>query len=83
MVTSIVVSDISIFGSAVFSLEDYMLNPPDHMEWVDGKLVEKIGMGAKHSRIQARLAANWINYKTSSGHGGEVYTEDNRTRALS
>ena len=61
--------------SNVFSLEDYLLDPPDRMEWVDGILVEKNGMTAKHGRIQARLAAYWINYKHSSGQGGEVYTE--------
>ena len=58
-----------------FSLEDYMLNPPDYMEWVDGQLLEKTGMSAKHGRIQARLASYWLNYKTSSGQEGEVYTE--------
>ena len=75
MVSSAIVSDTSQVESKVFSLEDYILNPPEHMEWVDGQLVEKQGMAAKHSRIQARLAAYWINYKTSSGQGGEVYTE--------
>lgn len=71
MVTSTPVLD----QSKAFSSEDYMLNPPDNTEWVDGQLVEKQGMTAKHSRIQARLAAYWINYKTSSGQGGDVYTE--------
>lgn len=75
MVTSAVVSDASKVESKVISLEDYMLNPPEHMEWVDGQLVEKQGMAAKHSRIQARLARYWGNYMTSSGQGGEVYTE--------
>jgi Uma2 family endonuclease len=59
----------------VFSLEDYMLNPPDYMEWVDGQLLEKTGMSAKHGRIQARLARYWGNYKDDSGQGGDVYTE--------
>lgn len=36
MVTSTVVSNVS----EVFSLEDYMLNPPEHMEWVDGQLLK-------------------------------------------
>lgn len=43
-------------ATEVFSLEDYMLSPPDSTEWVDGQLVEKTGMTAKHGRIQARLA---------------------------
>ncbi len=68
-------SNVSNAESNVFSLEDYMLNPPEHMEWRDGKLVEKEAMPAKHSRVQARLAACWINYKNSSNQGGEVYTE--------
>jgi Uma2 family endonuclease len=71
-----------------FTLEDWMRNPPDRMEWVDGKLVEKNpvnwgdeqpfeknGMTLKHSRIQARLARYWGSYMTSSGQNGEVYTE--------
>ncbi|NEQ21277.1 MAG: Uma2 family endonuclease [Microcoleus sp. SIO2G3] len=70
MVTSIV-SD----PSEILSLEDYMLHPPDNTEWVDGQLVEKQGTTAKHSRTQARLAAYWINYLTSSRQGGDVYTE--------
>ncbi|MBC6476492.1 MAG: Uma2 family endonuclease [Hormoscilla sp. GM7CHS1pb] len=52
--------------SNVFSLEDYMLDPPDRMEWVDGILVEKNGKTAKHGRIQARLAAYWIDYNLHS-----------------
>lgn len=59
----------------VFTLEDYMLNPPERTEWVDGQLVEKNGMTAKHGRTQARLATYWRNYMTSSGQDGEVYTE--------
>ena len=62
MVTSRVVSN----SSEVFSLEDYMRNPPDGTEWVDGQLVQKNGMTAKHGRIQARLARYWGNYMISS-----------------
>lgn len=61
--------------SKIFSLEDWVLNPPDGKEWVDGELVEKNGVTLKHSRIQAKLATDWINYKDSSGQGGEVYTD--------
>ncbi|MBE9125635.1 MULTISPECIES: Uma2 family endonuclease [unclassified Coleofasciculus] len=75
MVSAIAASNESKINSKVFSVDDYLLNPPEHMEWVDGQLVEKQGMTAKHSRIQAKLAAYWINYKTSSGQGGDVYTE--------
>jgi len=69
MATSII-SNIS-----KFSLEDWMLNPPARMEWVDGQLVEKNGMTLKHGRIQAKLATYWKNYITSTGQGGEVYTD--------
>jgi Uma2 family endonuclease len=55
------------------SLEDFMANPPDDMEWVDGQIAEKNGMTVKHSRIQSRLDRSWGNYKDSSGQGGEVY----------
>lgn len=59
----------------VFSLEDYMQNPPDGMEWVDGQLVEKNGMTLPHGEIQATLSAYWRNYSFSSGQGGKVYTD--------
>ncbi|MCT7980314.1 Uma2 family endonuclease [Laspinema olomoucense] len=58
-----------------FTLEDFMKNPPENMEWVDQKLVEKTGMTLRHSEIQSRLSRYWGNYKTESGQGGEVYVE--------
>lgn len=58
-----------------FSLEDFMLNPPDHMEWVDGQLIETTGMTVKHSRIQSRLDGYWRNYSSASGQGGEPHIE--------
>ncbi|MCT7982805.1 Uma2 family endonuclease [Laspinema sp. A4] len=58
-----------------FTLEDFMKNPPENMEWVDEKLVEKTGMTLRHSEIQSRLSRYWGNYKTESGQGGEVYVE--------
>lgn len=57
------------------TIEEFMANPPEEMEWVDGKLVEKNGMTLKHSRVQSRLVRYWGNYKDSSGQGGETYTE--------
>ena len=57
------------------SLEDFIANPPDDMEWVDGQIAEKNGMTVKHSRIQSRLDYSWRSYQISSGQGGEVYTE--------
>ena len=58
-----------------FSLEDFMANPPENMEWVDGQLVEKTGMTIKHSIVQTRLAWGWKNFITQSGQGGEVAVE--------
>lgn len=58
-----------------FSLEDFMANPPDHQEWVDGQLVETTGMTIKHSQIQCRLGRYWGNYAVESGQGGDAYTE--------
>ena len=58
-----------------FPLEDFLQNPPDRMEWVDGQLVEKNGMTLKHGRIQAKLATYWGNYKDNHNLGGETYTE--------
>ena len=58
-----------------FSLEDFMANPPDRMEWADGQLVETTGVTVKHSRIQARLVRCWGNYLNECGQGGEVYVE--------
>ncbi|MEG4941949.1 Uma2 family endonuclease [Microcoleus sp. F4-D5] len=59
----------------VISLEEFLVKPPDRMEWVDGNLVEKTGMTFKHSLAQSKLARFWGNYKDSSGQGGEVLTE--------
>ncbi len=58
-----------------FSLEEFMANPPERMEWVDGQLVETTGMTVKHSRIQGNLVFYWKKYKIESGQGGEVYVE--------
>jgi len=70
MVTSTILTNVS-----TFSLEDWMQNPPDNTEWVDGQLVEKNPVTLKHSRIQFKLGYYWKSYTESSGQGGEVYTE--------
>ncbi|MEG3844940.1 Uma2 family endonuclease [Microcoleus sp. herbarium14] len=59
----------------ILSLEEFLVKPPDRMEWVDGNLVEKTGMTFKHGLAQVNLATSWKNYKNSSGQGGEVVTE--------
>jgi Uma2 family endonuclease len=56
-----------------FTLEEFMANPLDQIEWVDGKLVEKDGVTVKHGKIQSRLGCAWANYMISSKQGGEVY----------
>ena len=56
-----------------FTLEEFMANPPDNMEWVDGQLVEKNGATLKHGKIQSRLGCAWANYRTLSKNGGELY----------
>lgn len=58
-----------------FSLDDFMVNPPEKMEWVNGELVEKNGMTLRHGKLQLRLGRYWNDYKESSGQGGEVYTD--------
>ncbi|MEG4054834.1 MULTISPECIES: Uma2 family endonuclease [unclassified Microcoleus] len=59
----------------VISLDEFLVKPPDRMEWVDGNLVEKTGMTFKHGVAQSKLSSHWRNYKNSSGQGGEVVTE--------
>ncbi|MBD2680370.1 MULTISPECIES: Uma2 family endonuclease [Nostoc] len=59
----------------IHSLEDFMANPPDGMEWVDGQLLEKTGMTLKHSEIQGNLYFYWRSYINSNQLGGKVYTE--------
>jgi Uma2 family endonuclease len=59
----------------LLSLEEWLLNPVDGTEWVDGQLIEKVGMTLKHSRVQRQLSSRWAIYKDANGLGGEVYTE--------
>lgn len=65
MATSIVISN----NPKILSLEDWMQNPPDSTEWVNGELVEKTGMTLKHSEIQGSLCFYWRSYTDSSGQG--------------
>ncbi|MDB9312976.1 Uma2 family endonuclease [Spirulina sp. CS-785/01] len=59
----------------ITSLEDWLENPPERTEWVNGELFEKNGITLKHSKAQSRLSRQWANYIESSNQGGEVYTE--------
>jgi len=70
MVTSPVISKSQI----ILSLEDWMQNPPNNTEWIDGELREKTGITLKHSKVQSNLSFYWRSYKYSSGQGGKVYT---------
>ncbi len=57
------------------TLEEFLANPPDHQEWINGELTETTGMTIRHSKIQAKLARLWGNYLDNSQQGGDVYTE--------
>jgi Uma2 family endonuclease len=43
---------------------------PEYMELVDGELVEKTGMTAKHGLAQANLSSEWLHFSRTSGQGG-------------
>jgi Uma2 family endonuclease len=76
-----------ILNPSIRSLEDWMDNPPDgtewvdgkliakHPEWVDGEFIEPNGMTLKHSQVQSRLVRQWGSFKDDHDLGGEVYTE--------
>ena len=57
------------------SLDESTLILPEHMEWVDGQLIEKNGMTLQHSEIQINLGFYWKRYTISGGQGGKVYTD--------
>jgi Uma2 family endonuclease len=58
------------------SLDEWAIAPPSGgLEWVNGNLIEKIGMTLQHSRVQSRVGRLWGNHIEASGCGGEVYTE--------
>jgi Uma2 family endonuclease len=57
------------------TLEDFLANPPEHQEWINGEIKETTGMTLRHSKIQAKLSRLWGNYLIDCGQGGDVYTE--------
>jgi Uma2 family endonuclease len=71
----IVTTEPSTEEQSLFSLEDFMLHPPHHMEWIDGELVETTGMTLRHSLVQGRLVSEWRNHAFSTQQRGEVYPE--------
>ncbi|MBW4680039.1 MAG: hypothetical protein KME19_07990 [Microcoleus vaginatus WJT46-NPBG5] len=48
-------SNIQAGTSNKISLEEWMQNPPESMEGMNGELEEKTGMTLKHSQIPAKL----------------------------
>ncbi len=70
-----VVSSEPFTSSESECLSKEIVNLPEHMECVDGKLIEKTGMTFKHSVTQANIAYYWRNHIISSGQGGKVCTE--------
>ncbi|NJP09796.1 MAG: Uma2 family endonuclease [Leptolyngbyaceae cyanobacterium RU_5_1] len=70
-----IITPIASDQSKSVSLEEFVLNPPAHMEWVDGQLVEKDGMTLKTGRVQSKLGFYWRAYQNDQNLGGEVYTE--------
>lgn len=61
--------------SKPFTLEDFIANPPQDMEWVDGELVEKTGMTVKHGIVQGRIGRYWSDYAAIHEPGGEASPE--------
>jgi Uma2 family endonuclease len=57
------------------SPEEFLAEPPENMELIEGKLVEKTGMTLRHAQVQSRLSYYWKNYLLSEDIGGDVYTE--------
>ena len=58
------------------SLDEWATEPPSGgQEWIDGNLIEKIGMTIQHGRLQNRVGWLWKNHIETSCLGGEVYTE--------
>jgi Uma2 family endonuclease len=48
---------IATISKPTFTLEDYLANPPEHQEWVNGELQETTGMTVRHSELQAKLGS--------------------------
>ncbi|MGD1715534.1 Uma2 family endonuclease [Dapis sp. BLCC M172] len=70
-----ITSPVVVKKSTEYTLEDWVQNPPEKKEWVNGQLLDKNGMTLKHSRIQGNLYFYWRSYKDSSEQGGKVYTD--------
>jgi Uma2 family endonuclease len=71
----VILSTATVTSSQSESLSTEAANLPEHMECVDGELIETTGMTFKHSVTQANLTSYWRNYMISSQKGGKVCTE--------
>jgi len=65
----------SALTEIAFTLNDFIADPPEEKEWINGSLVEKTGMTIRHSKLQSVISWLWRNYLLESGQGGEVYVE--------
>jgi Uma2 family endonuclease len=57
------------------SLDDFLRNPPENSEWIDGQLIDKRTMTLRHSTIQSQIATYWNNHATATNQGGRALTE--------
>lgn len=57
------------------TLEEFLANPPEHQEWIDGEIKETTGMTIRHSELQAKLIIALGIYLQTSQQGGKIYAE--------
>jgi hypothetical protein len=55
------------------SFEDWLGNPPEDTEWVEGSLIYKAGMTGQHSRTQSRLDYYWRHHLLTHRPGAATY----------
>ena len=66
---------VTVSPPPTITLEEFLANPPEHQEWVNGELIEKTDMTIKHSKIQVKLAHFLVTYLENTNQQGYVYTE--------
>ncbi len=62
-----IISPVVVKKSTEYTWEDWIQNPPEKKEWVNGQLLDKNDITLKHSRIQGNLSFYWKSYQDSSG----------------
>jgi len=76
MVSTAIAEKVEEIAVPKISLDEWVNNPPSGGgEWLNGNLIEKMGMTLQHGRLQGRVVRLWGNHIENSGIGGEVYTE--------